>query len=254
MRGILLKAMLVTLGVVAVSQVLSIAGRHAAGQPFTPFVFLMNSLLPLVTAFPASMVIFWQNASLKRALSELSDAHAKLAEKSAHDIMTGMLNREAFLQTLSQTRRNGAMGALLLIDADHFKRVNDTFGHQAGDRALALIAMAIRTSIRDDDIAGRVGGEEFCVFLPDTPHDHALHISERIRASVEAASFYPEEAERHELTVSIGGVMTLPRQGLPNLMRMADICLYEAKERGRNTIVFSEQEAPRRTVNLSVAI
>lgn len=254
MRKILLKAMLVTLGVIAVSQIVSIAGRHAAGRPFTLFVFMMNSILPLMTALPASLVIFWQNAKLKRALADLSEAHAKLADRSAHDTMTGLLNREAFLEALSHARQSGDNGALLVIDVDYFKRVNDTFGHQAGDKALALIATAIRSSIRDEDIAGRIGGEEFCVFLPDTPRDHALHIAERIRSAVLATSFYPETSDRYQLTVSIGGVMTTSGQGLPNLMRRADVCLYEAKERGRNTIVFSEPETPCQAGKVSIAI
>jgi diguanylate cyclase (GGDEF)-like protein len=240
MWKITFKAALVTLGVIAASQILSFSIRAASGQPFTLFVFAMNSILPALTAFPAAWLIFFQSEKLKRALADLSQAHAQLHAKYIRDAMTGFFSREAFFNHLKQTRRQSDLGALLLIDADHFKQVNDTFGHPSGDEALVLIAETIRRSIREFDFAGRIGGEEFCVFLPDTNQEQAAMTAERIRSSIEKIEFRPRAAQAHQLTVSIGVTMSEGKQTGSQLMRRADRCLYEAKEQGRNRVVFAK--------------
>lgn len=240
MGKIAFKAALVTLGVIAVSQILSFAIRASAGQPFTLFVFAMNSILPVVTAFPAAFIIFLQNGKLQRALDELSRAHAQLHEKHKRDALTGFLSREAFFDQMKQSRRQSDAGALLLIDADHFKRINDTFGHLTGDEALVIISRTIQGSIRELDFVGRVGGEEFCVFLPCTSREEAAITAERIRAAVELIDFRPDGSRRHRLTVSIGVAMAQAGQSRTQLMRQVDRCLYEAKEQGRNRVVFAQ--------------
>ncbi|WP_395446960.1 GGDEF domain-containing protein [Aminobacter sp. UC22_36] len=239
MWKIAFKASLITIAVIVVSQIVSFAIRYSAGQSFTAFVFAMNSILPILTAFPAGFLIFWQNEKLKRALAELSEAHTQLKAKATHDQMTGLLNREAFFEKSKQARRKSDSGALLLIDADNFKTINDTFGHLVGDEALKLISNALRSSIRDHDLVGRVGGEEFCVFLPAANQEEAAMIAERIRAEVEGLAFFPAEARPHRLTVSIGAVVSAGQQPTSQLMRLADRCLYEAKEKGRNRVVFA---------------
>lgn len=245
MRGIAvwkiaLKASLITIAVILVSQIVSFTIRYSAGQPFTVFVFAMNSILPVLTAFPAGFLICWQNEKLKRALAELSVAHAQLKAKATHDQMTGLLNREAFFEKSKQARRKCDSGALLLIDADHFKNINDSFGHLVGDEALKLISNALRASIREHDLVGRVGGEEFCVFLPATNRDEAAVIAERIRKEVAQLVFHPVENRLHRLSVSIGAVVSDGKQPTSQVMRLADRCLYEAKELGRNRVVFAE--------------
>lgn len=237
------KAGLVTIAVILVTQVVSFSIRHSAGQSFTAFVFAMNSILPVMTAFPAAFLIFWQNEKLSSALAELSEAHIQLKAKATHDQMTGLLNREAFFEKSRQARRKCDSGALLLIDADNFKSINDTFGHLVGDEALKLISKALRAAIREHDLVGRVGGEEFCVFLPTTSQDEAAAVAERIRVEVERLAFYPEERHRHRLTVSIGAIVSAG-QPTSQLMRLADRCLYEAKEQGRNRVVFATPVMP----------
>lgn len=240
MWKIAFKAVLVTLGVIAVSQIVSFAIRASAGQPFTLFVFVMNSILPILTAFPAAFIIFLQNAKLKRALAELSQAHAQLHEKYRRDGLTGFLSREAFFDQMRQSRRQSDAGVLLLIDADHFKRINDTFGHLTGDEALVMISRTIQGSIRELDFVGRVGGEEFCVFLPSTSREEAATIAERIRTSIEQIDFRPDASRKHRLTVSIGVAMAQAGQSRTQLMQQVDRCLYEAKEQGRNRVVFAQ--------------
>ena len=143
--------------------------------------------------------------------------------------MTGFLNREAFFERLKHCRRKTDQGALLLIDADHFKSINDTYGHLVGDEALKLIAEAIGSSIRDQDLSGRIGGEEFCIFLPGADAADAHRISERIRHRGEKTDFYPDPGIRHGLTVSIGVAFVHPYQTVSQVMRRADLCLYKAK-------------------------
>ncbi|WP_406871639.1 GGDEF domain-containing protein [Aminobacter sp. P9b] len=240
MLKIMLKACSVTVAVVAVSQVVSFATRYAAGQPFTLFVFLMNSILPVLTAFPAGLYVFWQTARLKRALAELRELHVKLEAKANRDQMTGFLNREAFFEQFKMARRWTDTGALALIDADHFKKINDTYGHLVGDEALKLIAGAIDRTTRELDIVGRIGGEEFCVFLPAASRDDAVQIAERIRVEVERLVFQPDDGKHYPLTISIGVALTRGHHLTSQLMRQADRCLYDAKGRGRNTVVVED--------------
>ena len=147
-------------GCYARRQAISYSGRLATGQPFTPYVFFMNSFLPVVTALPASLLILWQQHRLQTAVADLAAAHAALSYKSAHDGLTGLLNRETFFARVS-----GA-GGFLMIDADNFKAINDTYGHSEGDEALRLIARTLDATVDDKAIVCRLGGEEFGVFMP----------------------------------------------------------------------------------------
>ena len=153
---------------------------------------------PLATAWPASAFTFWQGAKaaartrgLSAAHAELAETHRRLAEKASRDPMTGFLNRESFFAVLDGSRRKSDRGALLLIDADHFKRINDGFGHLVGDEALLAIAAAIGRGIRGGDTIGRIGGEEFAAFLPGADDGDAARVAERIRREVEAIRFLP---------------------------------------------------------------
>ncbi|MCR4269077.1 GGDEF domain-containing protein [Nitratireductor sp. ZSWI3] len=237
MWKIVFNAALLTLGVILVGQLISLSVRWLYDEPFTGFVMLMNSVLPLCTAFPAGLYIFWQNDRLRGALTALEEAHRRLEQRATHDQMTGFLNREAFFERLKTVRRKTDSGALLLIDADHFKSVNDTYGHQTGDRALKLIADAIQHAVRAQDMTGRIGGEEFCAFLPAATRDEAILIAERLRAAVERILFEPRPGERRLLSVSLGIAMADGERTASQLMREADLCLYEAKRRGRNRVV-----------------
>lgn len=205
--------------------------------------WLMSILCPVVIAGPASAFTFWQSDRLKAAHRELARTHAqlaaahrRLAEKASRDEMTGMLNREAFFERLEQSRRKSDRGALLIIDADNFKRINDSYGHLTGDSALRLIAGAIARGVREGDMVGRIGGEEFAVLLADTDATAAGTVAERIRAEVEKVHFQPDGERRLPLSVSIGGA-TCPAGGLTSeVMRRADQALYDAKNSGRNRV------------------
>lgn len=220
------------------------------GAAFDTTSLVMCIVCPSVIAFPISLRTFRQAEALRkahealmRAHADLAEAHAQLAHKARLDQMTGMLNREAFFAAIRDARVDPQAGALLIIDADHFKRINDEHGHLTGDAALLKIAAGIARGVRPGDILGRIGGEEFAAFLPALGELEASVVAEQIRREVEAIAFSVSAGRRLPLTVSIGGVAAPRGAALADLMRAADRSLYEAKRRGRNRVVFAEEPA-----------
>ncbi|MFD9894418.1 diguanylate cyclase [Amycolatopsis sp. NPDC059027] len=167
----------------------------------------------------------------------------QLEAAANRDEKTGLLNisgwrvlAERALATAAQRRRRFG---LLMIDLDHFKRVNDTYGHLAGDAVLKAVAGAITTAVRDrDDAVGRFGGEEFVVLLPDVAEPDIAPVAERIRQAISRLSVPTEHATVSGLSASIGSA-SYPRSGttLPLLLDSADNALYHAKSTGRNKVV-----------------
>jgi diguanylate cyclase len=161
-----------------------------------------------------------------------------LAERqAATDGLTGLANNRSFRDVLKRSTaladRAGVPLSALMLDIDHFKKVNDNFGHDRGDQALAAIAAAIAGGIRASDFAARYGGEEFVVLLPDTNLDGALAVAETLRTAIASMPL----AAIGLLTVSVG-VATMPDHAADGdtLIRAADGALYLAKERGRNRV------------------
>lgn len=193
-------------------------------------------VLPVLLGTP--MLFYFQLRS-----AQLREANRKLEKLASTDWLTNCLNRRAFTSRVgsSLSRMNGS-GALLVIDADHFKTVNDRFGHERGDEVLQLIAGAIRNSVRDGDLVGRIGGEEFGVFLKDAGHEVASGAAERIRATVNGL-FVTSEGIAQRLSVSIGGAVCESDAGFSELFRIADRRLYEAKHAGRNRVELGAQLA-----------
>lgn len=240
MKMILLKAAVVAVGAMVGSLLVAVTVVPMLGGVVDGNAWLMCIVCPLATAFPASAHLFYQSARLKaahvqlaNAHAQLADAHCRLAEKASRDHMTGMLNRESFFARLDGSRRKQDRGFLLIVDADHFKNINDTFGHLAGDDALLEIAAAITRGLRVGDTVGRIGGEEFGVLLSGADEAEAEAVAERIRREVETITFRPLGARVH-LTVSIGGAPCPPDADIADLLRVADAKLYEAKNAGRN--------------------
>jgi diguanylate cyclase (GGDEF)-like protein len=157
------------------------------------------------------------------------------------DPLTGAFNRRTFIELaakqLSRARRLDAPLSLVLLDIDHFKRVNDTHGHLAGDEILKRFAEAVRDQLRREDIFVRYGGEEFCLLLPDVPGPGAVALAGRIRRAVTKAAFVAD-GEAIELTVSAGVAARLDEgpEALDDLIARADEALYIAKNRGRNRV------------------
>lgn len=158
------------------------------------------------------------------------------------DPLTGTFNRRTFLELgakeIARTRRAKGSLSLLMLDLDLFKRVNDQYGHQAGDEALKLVVKALQGCLRREDLLVRYGGEEFCVLLPDVSLDHAALLAERARAAVELAGL-SWRGQRIPLTISIGValLMSATEESIEQLVSRADEALYSAKSAGRNRVV-----------------
>lgn len=168
---------------------------------------------------------------------ELQLAYERLEAAAARDSLTNCFNHGAFVDAVTGALENtaGHGGALLVVDADHFKSINDRFGHASGDTALKLIVAAIRASVGASDIIGRLGGEEFGVFLPGAGPIGAGRTAEAIREAVQMIEFDAGE-ESCTLSVSVGGAVTSEPTGFSELFRSADQRLYRVKETGRNNI------------------
>lgn len=243
MKSALWKAGSITLAVVlfsvAVTWLIGALKHDAPG----PVALSLSTFLPIVTAFPSLIFIFRQHDRLKDTHAQLQRAHRELQTRARMDSMTGLLNREALFDAMKAARARIETGAFLIVDADHFKTINDTYGHAVGDRALKLIAFALQNVTRAGDLVGRIGGEEFCIFLPGGSGETGMRVAQRIRAEVENTPFYASEYQTHRLTVSIG-VATAPKsETSSHVMSRADRCLYIAKQRGRNCVVFEEEGA-----------
>ena len=181
---------------------------------------------------------------LQRENVDLITKNRVLAEISARDALTGLYNRwyvmEKIDSEMNRSLRNGSPVALLMLDIDHFKRINDSFGHAAGDSVLKSFGQVLRDSCRVYDVPGRYGGEEFCIVLPETRLGNTTAVAERIRQRL-AEHRFDVGADRIAITASIGiaGMEALNDEGIVTasaLVERADRALYSAKHRGRNRI------------------
>ena len=171
----------------------------------------------------------------------LLSTQERLHRQATHDSLTGVWNRGAILEILktelARSERSGAPVGVILIDLDHFKRVNDTFGHLAGDAVLREATQRMKTCVRPYDLVGRYGGEEFLSVVPGADRDRVRMAAERMREAIEKE---PAETAEGKIPVTISaGTSSHPGTGpcdMEALLRDADVALYRAKERGRNRV------------------
>ena len=179
---------------------------------------------------------------LRRQKAELAQALEQIRQLATHDDLTGLLNRRAMLDRMQlEQRRSLRSGSPLLIaqlDIDHFKAVNDTHGHAAGDLVLQSFADTVRRNVRDTDVLARWGGEEFVLLLCDTPAADAVALMERLRQAVQAMQVpVAQGGQPITVTVSIGLARHAPADPLAGTLERADRALYAAKAGGRNRVV-----------------
>ncbi|WP_370231072.1 GGDEF domain-containing protein [Marinobacter nauticus] len=179
-------------------------------------------------------------ASSKRALER---ANEQLAKLSMTDRLTGLLNRGTWENLVDaeyeRFRRYGQATSLVMFDIDHFKPVNDTYGHLAGDEVIRHTAEVTRNNIRQSDSAGRYGGEEFGIILPETDAENARVICERIREAIENSTVSTTAGDiRYTVSMGIAQLTETPENYM-QWMQKADEALYKAKESGRNKVVIS---------------
>ncbi|MBZ8139258.1 GGDEF domain-containing protein [Rubrivivax gelatinosus] len=173
-------------------------------------------------------------------MQQLIDA---LVDLSSRDALTGLANRRAFQLALEReidrVARSGEPALLLVADIDHFKRVNDCFGHAAGDQVIRAVAAVLADSVRPMDLVARVGGEEFAIILPNCPHSFGETVAERIRQQVERTQVDIGNGRALAVSISVGGAFA-PQwvRSTPALwLERADLQLYAAKAAGRNRVL-----------------
>jgi diguanylate cyclase (GGDEF)-like protein len=155
------------------------------------------------------------------------------------DFLTGLYNRRYFFESMNEyiedTKESGEKFAVAMVDIDLFKKINDTYGHDIGDKVIIHLSEILRTSTNHRDLVARFGGEEFCIVLKNINRFSALDILDRLRAEVESTVVYSDKKEPINFTISIG--MAIYEDGLDETINQADMMLYKAKQNGRNQII-----------------
>lgn len=171
--------------------------------------------------------------------------HIRCIEENARvDSLTGLHNRrwleEMYTRELERSNRGDLKLTAFMLDIDHFKNINDTYGHLAGDQVLIYVAQTLTTSLRPADMPVRYGGEEFSVFLPGISSENAQVIAERVRSNMENMQIILSTGAVIKVTVSVGLADRLPSDSVRDLIQRADAALYHAKESGRNRICLNK--------------
>jgi diguanylate cyclase (GGDEF)-like protein len=180
------------------------------------------------------------------SLEKLAAAREALQHQATHDSMTGAMNRSAIVDALDRelgrSFRSETKVAVLMIDLDHFKEINDRFGHHAGDVAIIEACTRMQDSVRAHDLVGRYGGEEFLAVIPESDYPIALQVAERMRKEVSAKPVMWQSNEI-TITVTIGVALSRPGDTSQQLLRRADVALYSGKIISRDTIQVADQDA-----------
>ena len=208
-----------------------INARATRWMAFTDFALAGLALIFL-------MIVTWAGITASRSRMETLELEEKLRLAATTDELTGLLNRRAFFAALdselARATRSGSKFALALIDLDHFKSVNDRFGHAGGDEVLRRFAEIARETMRTADVIGRIGGEEFAVLMPDTDQVQSGVAGERLREAVARRRFVLASGALVPTTISVGVAHWTAGEARDDLIARADEALYEAKESGRN--------------------
>jgi diguanylate cyclase (GGDEF)-like protein len=230
----------VTLPSLALLLVVPVVATAAGAFPGFPLVRCLFCVLP------PGLTMIYLELLITRNLKDNYNLRKNLEELAIKDPLTGLHNRRYFMQAGSDhlllAIRNRAPLSVLLLDLDHFKRVNDTYGHATGDRAIRLAAEVLRRELRTTDVVARIGGEEFVACLPNSGLEAARGAAERIRAALEATTLKVEGADAtFGITGSLGVTeANVDSDTLEQLIHKADQALYEAKSGGRNRIACAE--------------
>ncbi|MEX6503786.1 sensor domain-containing diguanylate cyclase [Pseudomonas zhanjiangensis] len=215
-------------------------------QPITgqeEFMYQNTTILPLQgtnSSIEHICLIIYDATNVAVNKQQLQAANLQLQKLSRTDRLTGLNNRgyweECLQHEYARHRRYQSMAALVMFDIDHFKRINDGHGHPAGDKVIQAVAEVVRKQVRDTDVAGRYGGEEFAILLPDVDKAGAQRFAERLRQSVEAI-IVSHEGQAIRLTISLGVAdLSEMLEGYEQLIEHADQALYAAKLGGRNQV------------------
>jgi diguanylate cyclase (GGDEF)-like protein len=228
------------------------------GRRISPMYYTINqnvyNLTDAALSVPISIFLLLGVLGLKKLIDKKDALNDQLSQMVKHDFLTSALSRaETFSKLTVEIERSIRTGhpiAFLSLDVDHFKLINDSYGHYTGDQVLKHIVTIIKHSLRNYDFIGRLGGEEFLIVLPETNNIVAMEVANRLRESIRESTCYTDEENPIAITVSIG-ISVLENDGksndISNLLQKyihyADIAMYEAKASGRNKCCLYSNES-----------
>jgi diguanylate cyclase len=239
------------------SQLSAASGELHAEQSPTDMRQLVKNLIAATRAMETKTKAL--ESELQKSSEQVSDLRGKLDDvrkESLTDPLTGISNRKAFdaaMETAMLALAEGDSVSLLMCDIDHFKKFNDSWGHQTGDQVLRLVAVCLSENVKGRDTAARYGGEEFAVLLRGTSLGDATHVADQIRLAVQGRKLVKKSTGDvlGTITISIGVAQFGPGDTIEGVIRRADACLYGAKQNGRNLAV--NQDDPRMAKKVSSA-
>jgi diguanylate cyclase (GGDEF)-like protein len=245
MRRVVQKSILTGLLSVAASLALSFSVVPFLGGRVEGAGLFMTIFCPLAISIPASALHFWQSEKVRRAetatreaLQRLADAYEALRLQSRSDGLTGVPTRTAFMNDLEAASQQGLSGGLLFLDLDHFKAINDRYGHAMGDEALRCAGRVLaRYQMQSHSIVGRLGGEEFGVFQSGLTFDEMLGRCEELREEIAGIMLQAPSGLRVMISASIGACLCPTGFDPSGCLKAADENLYQAKALGRNRVV-----------------
>lgn len=199
-------------------------------------IWFEGTIKPLPWVEDGERTVVW----MAKNITERYRLEKKLKQLSETDELTGIPNRRALMSALKKElkrfQRDQTNAALLMVDIDHFKQINDELGHQAGDEVLKFITNLSKIELRETDFLGRIGGEEFAIILCNTNISKALEVAERLRASIEK-SIYTSDIKEIDITISIGATEILKAdESIKCILARADRAMYRSKKNGRNQV------------------
>jgi diguanylate cyclase (GGDEF)-like protein len=212
--------------------------------PHLPTVgVLLSGMVVIITVCGHVMYHFFRKDFFNQ--QKLQEKKGQLQKLARHDQLTGLYDRRFFEARLEEefqrAKRYDLDLSLLMMDLDHFKKINDTFGHPAGDEVLSTFGTMIQDEVRSTDIAGRYGGEEFSIAMPETSLEGAIRTGERLREKLNQHSFRTDEGEEFSVTCSLGlAGFRLEMNNFSDFVKEADDALYQAKEGGRNQLIVAD--------------
>ena len=216
-------------------------------EPALEIAYALVLVLMLTGCMLLSLRLYQLRGRLRKQRQELAVALKENRELASRDALTGLINRRHMRELLELEQRRCVRGVrtmlLAQMDIDHFKSINDTYGHGVGDMALKAFAQTVRDNIRNSDVLARWGGEEFVLLLSDTDVAGAMLTLQRVRAAVEGTTM-PDAPPGLQMTVSIGLAEHMAGEMLEVTLDRADKALYSAKRAGRNQVMFGELAAP----------
>jgi diguanylate cyclase (GGDEF)-like protein len=236
----------VTISSIGLLMAIPIAMKIAGLAPGLPSTQLFVPTM-FFAMLPMALMMFLLELNLTRNLHNTHEQRRKLEDLAIQDPLTGLHNRRYFMLSASEhlrlATRRGNSFCVLMVDLDHFKQINDTFGHATGDQVIRLTSDVLRQELRASDVLARFGGEEFIACLPDTDQESALVAAERIRLNLERSNLPDAQGQDAALKVTASIGIAAARgssESLEVLIERADQALYEAKHGGRNRVICAD--------------